>query len=374
MSCPVRLWWRQDFDYAWFPAFLRRRALIGPVRFLNAVACLTLAACGILLQMSEAGPSNPIGRIVTLAASVTAILAAFRWAPRSGSWPTETRSLLFVAWADGGLAAVLVFGLSDPVAALSGCSMFVLIGLYVVLVHRPAVVAAHLVWSLSVTGGLAAYLLTVGNADLPMTFVRVLAQATIAVMTSICLAVTLWFLREDAQGSHYDPLTDLLNRRGLESAALPWFDRLADTDAVVGMVLDLDEFKPLNDTHGHTAGDLALLATARRLQVAAPDKCLVGRLGGDEFVAVFSARQADVGMIASAIHAAVHDPGDDRPVTASAGVGIVTNRDQFSDDTEALDELLRRADVAMYEAKRRGGNTLNTSFGDGGRASTPAVG
>ncbi len=52
----------------------------------------------------------------------------------------------------------------------------------------------------------------------------------------------------------------------------------------------------------------------------------------------------------------------------------MTNRDKFSDDVEALDELLRRADVAMYEAKRRGGNTLNTSFGDGGRASTAAVG
>ncbi len=141
-----------------------------------------------------------------------------------------------------------------------------------------------------------------------MTFVRVLAQAKIAIMTSVCLAVTLWFLREDAQGSHFDPLTDLLNRRGLQSAASPWFDRLADTDAVVGMVSDLDEFKPLNDTHGHTAGDLALLATARRLQVAAPDECLVGRSGGDEFVAVFAASQADVGMIATAIHAAIHHP------------------------------------------------------------------
>jgi len=171
----------------------------------------------------------------------------------------------------------------------------------------------------------------------------------------------------------YDPLTQLPNRRLL-------LDRLAHTQAGSArnrhhgalMFLDLDHFKTLNDTRGHDVGDLLLVEVARRIQSCVRDGDTVARLGGDEFVimlddlneeATLAAAEAE--MVAEKIRDALNQPyalrsgngedGDDTSdylCTSSIGISL------FLGHTEKYDELLKRADVAMYEAKGAGRNTI----------------
>jgi len=154
-----------------------------------------------------------------------------------------------------------------------------------------------------------------------------------------------------------DSLTGLPNRRALELAGqreLAACRRRACALAVVAM--DLDQFKQLNDAHGHAAGDLVLAAAAGVFAAGLRSSDLVGRLGGEEFLAVLPERDADRALeIAERLRLRlealrVNFEGQPLGVTASFGVAAL------SDNGEGWSELLRRADRALYEAKRAGRN------------------
>jgi diguanylate cyclase (GGDEF)-like protein len=138
------------------------------------------------------------------------------------------------------------------------------------------------------------------------------------------------------------------------------------------MFLDLDNFKPLNDTHGHSVGDLLLVEVARRLKAFVRETDTVARLGGDEFVVLLNELDADyavsteqAGAVAEQIRSAlaasyqltVTQPGD--PVTTvehrcSASIGVVLFVNHLSSQTH----LMKCADAAMYQAKEAGRNTI----------------
>jgi diguanylate cyclase (GGDEF)-like protein len=153
----------------------------------------------------------------------------------------------------------------------------------------------------------------------------------------------------------YDVLTGLPNRNLLED----WLVQAsreargaARTDDAL-LFLDLDRFKVVNDTMGHTAGDALLVEAARRMQAAAGPANQVARLGGDEFVVFCRAadRQA-TGLLAERIRGALEAPFDiaGRPCFVSISIGIA-----YASDVAGLD-LVRAADMAMYVAKQCGGN------------------
>jgi diguanylate cyclase (GGDEF)-like protein len=125
-------------------------------------------------------------------------------------------------------------------------------------------------------------------------------------------------------------------------------------DAVSGVAvlyIDLDHFKPVNDQHGHAAGDLLLRLAADRMAALLRPGDGLARLGGDEFVAVLStADVAVVGEVAARASAALRAPFDldGTTVCVSASIGTAV-----SVEAATLDELLRRADAAMYAAKAR---------------------
>ena len=162
----------------------------------------------------------------------------------------------------------------------------------------------------------------------------------------------------------YDPLTGLPNRRLL-------FDRLKQAVASSNrsmrhgalLFLDLDNFKTLNDTHGHDTGDLLLQQVAQRLAACVRQGDTVARLGGDEFVvmledlsenALEAATQAEIvgEKIRSALNQIYHLGQYAHHSTSSIGVTL------FADHQGAIDDLLKRADLAMYQAKAAGRNTL----------------
>nr|WP_244900418.1 GGDEF domain-containing protein [Streptomyces nanshensis] len=142
-----------------------------------------------------------------------------------------------------------------------------------------------------------------------------------------------------------DPLTGLHTRTGWTRRAQRLLKR--HSDAVV-VLIDLDAFKKLNDTHGHDAGDAALVATARRLAQWCAPGGVAGRLGGDEFVAVALPRDADPRTLPAALREQVSHKGQLLPVSASVGVCITSDLSK-----RTLSAAMEEADQAMYRVKGR---------------------
>jgi diguanylate cyclase (GGDEF)-like protein len=158
-----------------------------------------------------------------------------------------------------------------------------------------------------------------------------------------------------------DPLTGVSNRAHLLDRLQHACELLARdaTDAAAAklalLYIDLDGFKPVNDTFGHEAGDRLLVEIAQRLQGLVRDSDTVARIGGDEFVLLLESDDALASGVACAerVLRALHRPfeiGIGQPVQLSASVGIAVHPDHGADG-----HLLARADMAMYAAKQRGG-------------------
>lgn len=150
-----------------------------------------------------------------------------------------------------------------------------------------------------------------------------------------------------------DPLTSALNRRGLEST-------FAHNDQPCVLLVDLDHFKSINDTHGHAAGDRVLRAVAAMLGDVARHADDVVRLGGEEFLVVLRGASLIAGSrVAERARAAIaamridDDRGGEIRVTAS--IGVAAKRPD-----ETRDALIARADAAMYRAKRAGRDCVVT--------------
>lgn len=158
-----------------------------------------------------------------------------------------------------------------------------------------------------------------------------------------------------------DELTGLRNRRAIMSRLGSELARARRLGTVVGVVmLDLDHFKMVNDAHGHAAGDAVLQAAASRLIEAVREYDEVGRIGGEEFLVVWpDIEPDDLAEIAERVRCSagghVSVGGASIAFTASAGAALA------DDPSEPLDQVLRRADEALYRAKQAGRNRLELS-------------
>lgn len=159
--------------------------------------------------------------------------------------------------------------------------------------------------------------------------------------------------------AYYDPLTGLPNRtllRDRMTIALASARRRDEKVAV--LFLDLDNFKNINDSLGHTVGDFLLKDVANRLKRWTREQDTVARLGGDEFVVVLSAIRevADVRVVAERIVNDLAKPFlvQGNPLTASCSLGVSL----FPDHGTDADALIKHADVAMYSAKENGRNNF----------------
>jgi diguanylate cyclase (GGDEF)-like protein len=164
------------------------------------------------------------------------------------------------------------------------------------------------------------------------------------------------------QATH-DPLTGLLNRGALEEETRARIDRVRESNGLVGaLFVDLDDFKVVNDVHGHGVGDEVLSVVAERILGATRGTDIVARQGGDEFVVVLeplSSRQSanDLAQrLLDLIAAPIATEGVTLSVKASIGVVVLDGASDAS-----LAGLLRQADNAMYESKQSGGATFTVA-------------
>ncbi len=153
-----------------------------------------------------------------------------------------------------------------------------------------------------------------------------------------------------------DPLTCAFNRRYFDAHAPRMAARCrAARNPVAVLMIDVDNLKQINDARGHSAGDRVLKEVVDRFTSALRPSDLVARMGGDEFVVVMPETDQDAALqIAERLRSRIGDtPVEGVAVTVS--VGAAASR---PDEEEELDATLQRADAALYEAKRAGGNRV----------------
>lgn len=194
-----------------------------------------------------------------------------------------------------------------------------------------------------------------------------LFSQTAGAVFSIAVALTMLVILvrdtyiEMAARSETDALSGLLNRRGFERRADAAMMAAADQRLPVSLVIaDIDNFKSVNDTYGHAAGDNAIAAFAAFLRTVASDHHVAGRIGGEEFAIVLpgtnlmAARLFAEGARSALAAMPVEGLPESRRVTASFGVAELLPGENAS-------SLMRRADAALYEAKDSGRDCVRIS-------------
>ena len=159
--------------------------------------------------------------------------------------------------------------------------------------------------------------------------------------------------------AQYDQLTNLVNRSLFRDRLIQAMARSKRLQQPLGlMLLDLDRFKPVNDTLGHTVGDQLLQLVATRLLDCVREVDTVARMGGDEFTIILEGLscEEDIALVARRITTSLAAPFNlgNHHVSISVSIGITV----YPTDDHEIDELLKHADSAMYRTKQQGGNAF----------------
>ncbi len=157
--------------------------------------------------------------------------------------------------------------------------------------------------------------------------------------------------------AHHDALTGLPNRRLFNERISLEISRSQRNNQKIGVMLfDLDHLKNVNDSFGHSVGDLLLQAVAQRLLGLLRKSDTVARMGGDEFLLILPEMKipGDAKLTAERILSALSTPFllEGNQINITTSIGIVF----FPDDGTEVDDLIKKADIAMYKAKEKGGN------------------
>ncbi len=165
-------------------------------------------------------------------------------------------------------------------------------------------------------------------------------------------------LTQEEETARTDALSGLYNRRGFDAELPSFIERAHALGAGLAVIaLDLDHFKPLNDTMGHAAGDFVLKAVGKLLREKVRKTDLPCRIGGDEFIVLLAdVTLSAASMRAESLRAGIGElahPGNERGIRITSTLGGTLYR-----PGETKEELLQRADEALYAAKRAGRNRV----------------
>ena len=232
--------------------------------------------------------------------------------------------------------------------------------------HRLAMqifVVAAVVVVFSEVAGLAASLLRSMStfADVAEDFAELLALSSVGFALHLINRAEREEISALRRSANVDELTNLSSRSFFRRAAARRVELSNKNDLpLVRLMIDIDNFKPYNDRHGHEAGDEALRCVARVLAEASRADDLTTRYGGEEFVVLMSSELDDAVDVAERIREKVerecspeYDPSLVRAITVSLGVAPLT------ESVRTLDQLIRTADVEMYRAKQAGKNRVS---------------
>ncbi|WP_245906718.1 GGDEF domain-containing protein [Mycolicibacterium palauense] len=345
-------WWRAN-HYSWLSGYLAARGMSRAVRAAMIVLSASFVGCLILLLISGDGPQGTLAVAMTWAAVIGGLsaVALFAW-----RWPTRGQSLAFVVVVNASIAAACLAH-PNPLAALIGCIAFATSGAYAATFHSTAWMLYNFAVAAVVTTVQATKLALAGHHALAVVDWWLVIEVNISLPLGGQILVRA--LAKDLLRADTDPLTSLLNRRSFNRKALGMIHtRARSADHLLVMLIDLDNFKTLNDTHGHDAGDQALVRTAHTLTATAGPGAVIARSGGEEFLLAATVATCATDSLADHLCAAI--AADPAGVTASIGVACTRLTDTSPTDHETvLRGLITAADAAMYTAKRNGGNQIH---------------
>ncbi len=342
--------WRTDqFDS--FSSYLRDRGLQLQWRLTIYVFTLVLGTLPVVLLSSSLGPNGTLPIVIAIAVAVCAAGASLLWLVR---WPTRAQSLVYNLACCGCTAATCLV-LSSPYAGLMACTVFAMIGGLLAYFHAIAHVIANLGVA-AICAAINASRLMMDTGDISLTVSAVLTVTALNVGVPFGIYSLVHSLHTDLRNSDRDALTGLLNRRSFYNAV----DELskAQRDPVGTRLnitmIDLDDFKRLNDTRGHAVGDEALVSVAGVLRHQSGDAILC-RLGGEEFVLADTGTAERHAMTVERIRMGI--AAAPFGVTASLGTcSAVFVPDAPIVHPDFIDRLIRVADAAMYQSKQAGGD------------------
>ena len=347
---------RRNYEFA--TVAVREGRFKGLFARVAAIGCIGLAVLVVLLLFHPAGPSGAVHRGVQVIVCLSAVAVGIHWL--SGSWPSYRRAVAFVVWLDVSIAA-LALTMSTPVAGLCVVLFMSLNGVYVGFLMGLRMEVVHLAFCSAVIAVIVAGAVLGGDSGADLATLSLLLAPTLTWVLVVCLCGTMLVefmrkaVRKTARSAHYDPLTGLRNRRGMYAGIRDTLARSAEPVTVIAVVCDIDRFKKVNDDNGHAVGDAALAAMAQYLRSLALRTELTARIGGDELVLVSFASPGDTDAVVTELltrlQPLTHAGTFELPLTASIGLAAHSTADpHFS-----VDDVLRHADSAMYDAKRSGG-------------------
>ena len=351
MSGTEARWWQRPDHYDWFTAYLKDRGLQEQWRATIVLFTCLLAGVPLVLITSPTGPDHHTTIAVSLIATGLGALGAVLWLRR---WPTRRESALYCVIAALTIALACL-AQSDPYATVMGCTTFAIIGGFIAHFHTPALVATNVAIA-ATCAGIGTYRLVSTTGDLGLAASALLIVVALNIGVPFGIHSLSHALRTDLRRAGHDPLTGLLNRRAFHHSVheLLMAEHTGLDARLVVALIDLDDFKRLNDTRGHAVGDQALVAVADAIRANTGAHAVAGRLGGEEFVVADTAPGTDPSEWAERLRRGIADVP--YPVTASIGTAGAPLADVAAADL--LDTLIHTADAAMYDAKRAGGNRV----------------
>lgn len=350
MTALLERWWGQPGHYDWFSGYLHERRLNGAARAMMASISGSLALCLVALLFSIDGPHGALAVAMTWTAVAGGLAGVILWMTR---WPTHAQSVGYAVVTNTSVALACLAH-PDPMAALMGCIAFAISGGYVAFFHT----SKYVFYNFAVAAGVALFaairLASKGHVALAGVDLFLVLQVNIAL--PLAIQVLIRALGGDLVRADLDPLTGLCNRRAFQTQTLELVTARPVGDAFLLMaVIDLDDFKAINDRDGHSAGDRALVEVAKALRASTCDTAVIARSGGEEFIVADTCRACDPVPLARRICQSIAG----LPLGITASVGTTCARLDGVHDSQyqqLLDFLVGAADEAMYRAKRNGGN------------------
>lgn len=342
-------WWRQADHFEWLTGYLQSHGLSKSTRRALAVVSASLVLMPPNLWWGPVPLYPRVALVVSLLAAVMGLGMAVLWLR---GWPTRRQSIFFVLT---GCVAIGggCFWQAQPLVGLMSCSALSVTGGYIAFFHTAKYMVLNFWLAAAIGAWQAVRLAATGQAVLALSGYFLVLELNVIVPCAIQIVVrAVWV---DLLRANRDPLTGLLNRRACDRVVVGRMLAGANHMSLAVAMLDLDSFKKLNDTLGHAAGDEALIAVAGALTDACGETAVVGRVGGEEFLiadVVTTEQLCGWGDdFCDAVAAIKH------PVTASVGIATLPLRGAASEHPDrAFHQLIAHADIAMYEAKRCGGN------------------
>lgn len=349
----ISQWWHQPDHYRWLSSYLAAHELQRFTRYMMAVVVTALATVPVLMWSSASGPQGPIFLATAVLVSTTCVGMALTWLIR---WPTRGQSTMFAILA-GLCISVTCLTQSYPGAGIQTCAAFAALAGYVAFFH-----SSRLLTLILVMAALTAVVCTIRVSmyvDVALASSKLIVLAISVFAVPFSAQVLVHILGMDALRSDTDPLTELPNRRGFHRSVrgLVASSLGSARQRLAVVMVDLDDFKRINDTSGHAEGDRILVAVGDILRRNWLTDSVIARIGGEEFVVAVVSPEPQAIELAERLRAEVSVlPGN---ITASIGIASASLPAIPDSEVRAFaDALVEAADRAMYKAKRSGGNRV----------------